>query len=355
MTIQSISAALAGAAAILDQLGRWWIAELSALLPARWLQRRGSRIEARANDGFMELRMIQSSGHALSARLDLRNGAIEPRNVAALLAKRGHALPVWLYPPEAAILTHVLQIPHSAANQFDKLLRLEIDRWTPFSIDQIIVAWRRVGNVADQRAEVKLRFVPRASIEFPVKALAEVGLAPSLVVLGQEAEFHAALEKPSSGDGRWRTRKMLRLVLPLAALAFLLIDWASINRERKSWQERIAAERRLLVQQSGLESKIAGIAPVMRGDTDTEAAPLRAAFLSVLSATLPGTDWLSELSVRERNVILRGYSANVEILLKALEPLAAAGAVSVQGELAFDARVERQRFAVTFRIAEAVR
>jgi general secretion pathway protein L len=262
------------------------------------------------------------------------------------------AVPVWLLPPPGAVLTRTVQVPRAAATHFDALLRAEADRWTSFPIDEIVCGWGLPRPVDDNRVEIELRFVARSTASSWAEALERHGLVPTWLVLGPDERFRV----------RWRTaaplcRRLLRgrnlLIGVTAAAALLAIgaDWGAARREQGLWQERIGAQRTHLARQRELETRIGSLLAAVGAADSTRTQP-RAPQLAALAAALPASDWVTELSFKDDALMLRGYAKNVELLLKALEPLARDGVVTVQGELALDARLERQRFTVSLRSRE---
>jgi hypothetical protein len=317
----------------------WWIAELRGLLPERWRSRPQAHVEARVGHGT--IRVSGWQGEPVDIPLDPN---APPSAVSVPIA-----LPVWLVPPSEAVLSRIVQVPRAAAARFETLLQAEADRWTSFPVDQIIYGWGLPRAVDDNRVEIELRFVARATASGWAKALAARGLAPSWLVLGPEERFKVRWR--DAGPSRRRVlgaRHLLVAATVAAAILAICTDWIAARREQAVWQERIGAQRLHLGRQRELETQIANLLAAAGAADSTRAQP-RAMQFAALAAALPATDWLTELSFRDETLTLRGYAKNVELLLKALEPLARDGVVTVQGELALDARLERQRFTVSLR------
>ena len=333
----------------LHRFVRWWVNELVELVPFAWRAGNRYRIEAHVVDDIIVVKIHRPPAAVIEGRLDVAQRTAAPPDFASRLAREYRSLPVWIIPPPQAILSRLVQVPRSAAGRFDQLLAVEADRWTPFSAQEIVAAWR-VKDHDERRNEVELRFLPRALVDRWTTVLASFGLTASSVVLGQEHAFRAAIggRNVSFAQGYGRNVGISLLVLGAAFLA--LVDWAATVRERDAWQARVSSERRLLAQQAELESRIESLHA-----SQSAPQPPQAALLGLLSSALPPGDWLTEISVREGTAILRGYSAGVDALLKALEPLAVDAVVTIQGELAFDARLQRQRFTVTLRVGESGR
>jgi general secretion pathway protein L len=337
---------IAQAVALLRRFAGWWTAELTSLLPASWRERTRRRVEVEVADEVLTIRICRPPAAEVHGLIDLRNRNMEPPNLAALLARECASLPVWLFPPATTVLRRTVQVPRSALAHFDSLLAVDCDRWTPFSAAEIAIVWRAFPGADSRKSDVELRFVPRAAIERWTATLARFALRPSLVVLGAEQRLYAPVGAASPSRDQ-RVPRFAAAALALSILALLALDWIAAARERTAWQARINAERVLLVRQKQIEQQIEDLAA-----TSQAAGNSRTTLLAAVAGVLPPSDWLTEISYRDGQATLRGYSGNVEHLLKAFEPLASDSVVTVQGELAFDARLERQRFTIAFRVGE---
>lgn len=338
---------LAQARAFLGRFVLWWIQELLGLLPARWREFNQRRIELRMTDDVIAVRICRPHTTDLQGRLDPSTAAIDPPELAARLIRESRRLPVWLVPPASAVLRQRVEVPRSAVPYFERLLAVECDRWTPFSRDEIAIAWDVSTRAKSPKSNVDLYFVPRASIDRWMGAVARFRLAPSVLVLSAENRLHAPIAAGQGGLGDRRMSRLATAVLAGAALILVLADWIGAVHERNAWQARVHSERSLLLRQKQIEQQIEEFAAGVQ-----RTGQPRAVLLASIAKVLPQTDWLTEFSYREGLATLRGYSGNVEQLLKSFEPLASESVVTVQGDLAFEARLERHRFTIAFRVAD---
>jgi hypothetical protein len=132
-------------------------------------------------------------------------------------------------------------------------------------------------------------------------------------------------------------------------VAFLAIDWFSSSHERQALREQIALERQQFSRQRNIETRIANVL-VASSDTAGQTAKSRNDFLAAVSGALPATDWLTEVAIRASEVTLRGYTAQPEALIKALEPLSKDRTIMLQGELSVDKKLNRNRFTVVLQL-----
>jgi general secretion pathway protein L len=339
------------AGAVWRSFWAWWVAELSGLVPRSWRDRMRGRIEARIAGDDIELDISRPPNFSMKGTYCAATKSFAPESLSAALRRERTRLPVWLGAPAQSILSRIVSLPRSAVPRFAQLLSFEADRWTPYGATEIVAAWREVAPRGGNKVDIELRFVPRTSVEQWQRQLAEIALTPSLIILGSTPELRAPLTV--SGTKPRRVRRVAATALALAAVVFLVADGAVAVRERESLRRRIDAEQQAFAQQRDLERRIEDILAASREQKRGGMAKLRSTMLPVLAGLIPETDWLTEIILGKETATLRGYSANPERLLKALAPLASHGDVALQGELALDAKLERQRFSVAFRLGES--
>lgn len=329
---------------------KWWLGELFDLLPARLRERRRARIEIHADEASVQLKIVHPTRPIQEGRIDNVDGTVQPPGFAHSIGKLNSRWPVWLFPPPSEIYSRSVRVPRAAIGRFDQFLNIEIDRWTPFSSNDVMSAWKTC-DLTDQVANVEIRFATRSFVDRWEHRLASMGLTPRMLALGPEHEFAVALDRGRrSGSTNRRLTRRLSACFGALVLVAMTVDWLAAKHEMIFWQQLVDAERRQLVRQRGLEERIASVLDTARGDRT--AAVSKTTFFSSLANSLPETDWFSEVSVRKDNVILQGFAENTELLLKRLEPLAANGSATLQGDLSFDPRLERNRFSIVFQIAE---
>ena len=320
----------------------WWIRELVWFIPARWRIREQARLEARqGGDGF-RLTLTRPPSVLKEARLSL--GRIEPADLFDDGTARSEEVPVWLFPSEEAILSRRIQIPASAATRFENLLGLEIDRWSPYRLDEVYVAWTELNTESPARRDIDLRLVPRVLVETLRAELAAAQLSPSFLALGPAGRHQIDLRPASS---RLMSAKAAPLLISaVLAIAFLVTDWLVAKQELALWREGYRTEVKSFASQRSLEERISkAIATIEQ----TGNSASKGKVLASLSAAIPETDWLSEIAIKSESVTLRGYATDLDRLIKTLEPLAADRSINLQGEVAFDSGTNRQRFTIVFR------
>jgi general secretion pathway protein L len=289
----------------------WWLARIVELLPAAW-----TNAASVPRDGIV-VDLDASRTVAASIR---RQGRYSPISLGSA-ARRAARKPVLLRPPPGAVLVKHHTIPTAPRRQLDQLLQHELGRITPFPAAELF--WRWDGHAKPKnraRTDVTLTMVPRITLAPALAALDAVGLKVHFVEVGPT-------ERPTLlavGDGTYRTAETflvrglagacaalaaVALVLPLGLQAFALYRTESA----------IAELQPTLAQVETLRRNIAS------GDTgrgilvqEMERAGDVLQTLATVTRILPDDTFLTDFSLRERQMTLSGRSASAPRLITGL-------------------------------------
>ena len=320
----------------------WWMQELLALIPEKWRPKPQSRLEVRPDDNGFALSAVHLDKVVANGRLD--QGRLDPPDFLAGSAVKKSQARVWLFPPTGAILSRLVQVPASAVSTLESLLELEMDRWSPYRLNEVYIGWDERESDSAARRNIHLSFVPRILIDQLRADLATADIGPAFLVLAATKRHFIDLRTRS--ERQLGAGTMLSLASVVLLLTAIVVDWFAVKSELNVWRSRYKTELSLLSSQRNLEEKISRAVISVE---QTSSVVSKGRLLAALSAALPETDWLSEVTIKNNSLTLRGYAGNLDRLVKTLEPIAADQNINIEGEVAFDATTGRQRFAVTFR------
>ncbi len=303
----------------------WWGEQLRALLPASLvaatpLDHDALLISLDDQAGAVELALRKRGQASRLGRFALDGPGIRAMKQAATLPGRPAAVMLRLSP--AFLLEKQLTLPLAAERELVRVLGFEMDRETPFALDEVY--WDAVVLERDRRQgrlTVRLSLVPRASIDDVVRGLAAADLAPTVLapVLPDGTVRPIALDHSGVRNRGWRGRAVPALAAVTAVLALAAIAVPFVRQS---------------IALAGIDSRIASLQP-----TVDEAARLRRQItggggeaiaseraklpnpLKVLAATtqaLPDDTHLTDLSLKNRRLSLIGQSAAAARLLGAL-------------------------------------
>lgn len=301
----------------------WWSARLAEFLPAR--------LQAGASlpDAMVVTMVAGAEGAAVAVR---KRGRESPLGSFRLDAAALSGLPaavrrrprrVVLRPPPGTAMERQVVLPLAAQHDPGGVLRYELDRLTPFSPDEVAWSWRIAGkDPVRNLLRLDLSLVPRTAVRAAVEALSQAGLPPDTVEAAVGGAVRSIpLGEPSAASVRrtaWQRRGLAAATAVCACLAatavvlpFVLqsLALASAERQIEALQPRVAeadALRRRMAAAKGGQDAFA-----------TERARVGDALRTVAALTelLPDDTWLTELSLRQRKLLLSGRSAGASRII----------------------------------------
>lgn len=331
----------------------WWRRSLLAWLPLRWQVLLGVA-EARLllwpqADGLQVTRIMQD-------RLDPIGHVSGPVSVAALEALAGarlSALPRhWLLPPQAA-LRRRLRLPAAAEARLRDVVGFEIDRQTPFTLQQVYYDVRVCARRDDGQLDVELVVVPKPQIDVLQQAthwgaglegvdIADVDGLPLGVNLLPPAQRR---QRPRSMQG-WNALVLGITALLLVAAALQLLD----NRRNAAAALRSAVDasaqraRAVSVQRQQLQALVDGAAFF---ESQRLARPSTIELWNELSSRLGDGTWLERLSLEGGTMQLVGFSSDAAALVSRLEGSRLWQTPALTGVLQADDTRRRERFTLS--------
>ncbi len=315
----------------LKPLLSWWAAQLRDVVPARWRVAPSGpanalvfALYAEPETASLFVTVSERRNRRETERLRFTLGDAGLAAAEPILRQRRRDLPVVVRPPPSWLLEREVTLPLAAADELDRVLAYEMDRFTPFQSDEVY--WSFDVQSRDSGAGVlrlRLSVVPRALLLGLTAPLERVGAAPSLL------EFNGAggvvrtirIERPPTPQQRRRRQAVLLealacVVLALAAAAQPLIRQSialgEVDSRIAALQPRVAKvealRRRLLSASSGADT-------IAREELRI-GNPLR--ILASLTELLPDDTYLTSFGLHDRTLTLEGQSAAAAKLIGGL-------------------------------------
>ena len=230
--------------------------------------------------------------------------------------------PILLRLPAGVLLERDIVLPLSAEPDLESALGYEIDRATPFRPEEIFWSWEIVRRDRGRgRLHVRIRLAPRAAAARATARLAAAGARPALLEGPGLDGASRRIALTGAALPRWQRRT---LGCAAAACAVLAIATAAAPFLRQSWNAaelaaRIAALRPQVDEVEALRRRLDGAAA--GGDAVAAAqAEFGSALgaVSAVTAVLPDDTFLNDLTLKQRQVVLHGRSANAARLIAEL-------------------------------------
>lgn len=343
----------------------WWGGELQGLLPAGWRNRFG---------GGLAWYLLQLEGDEWTVRkagsshvLARWNSQLDPasQQVALTDALRGvdaEDLRMALCLDPTHVLRPRLNLPLAARDNLTQIGAFEMDRQTPFRVEQVRYDVREVRAPAPPgRFAAELVVVPRQTLDPVLAKLAASGLQVDAVDVSFGADRLGANLLPAElALRRKHPRQRLNLALAVAAIVLLLLSLLQFLHNRASALDQMRSEveamRADAQQVSGLRQQLqdnAGAAGFLAERKKRTVSAL--GVLQDISQRLPTTAWLERLSIDNSGQVgFQGQSPQAARLVDALKGSPVITDANFQGTIQVDPSTGKERFYMVAQLRKPV-
>jgi general secretion pathway protein L len=316
---------------MLDEIALWWVQQMRSLLPQQLVSRsRWSSALILVPSG------ADDRGEAGRLRLIRRQrwrettlGSFTPDDAGLTAVRRvggirGPGRKIVLRLPSARLLEHRLILPLAAEPEIAQVLRYEIDRVTPFAVEEVFWNWAIEGrDRARARLLVRLSLIPRAEVAGLVEILAQAGLTLGAIESASAEGDLRHLPVAAVLDSRQRiARSLLRVAgATCVVLAILVIALPFIQQQSRiiKTARRIAELQPRVFEAEALRQRI-GDQTAGAGVMAAEEARVGNVLGAVAAITdiLPDNTFLTALGLSQRIISLTGQSGDAAGLIAAL-------------------------------------
>jgi general secretion pathway protein L len=300
-----------------------WIAAVSGGIDAladRFVRSRRILLAER-DDGRFTARTISPESDAALPKVSFRLESGKPPLPREWReAFRGSRVEVELQPVH--VMTHLFDFPDKASDFLDGMIRAQIDRLTPWTVNDAVFGWSPPAPIGNDRIEVtlaatsKLKVAPLLQLiesldgaSVAVYATAPVGRIP-LVDRPLRSVIGPAVNLP-------RLLRAILLSAGIAAAASLLIGayWSdSLQSELGDVQRRISQRRAALrLEANGTASGLDLLAK------RKQTTPSSVMVMEALSRVLPDSTYVTELRIEADKVQVVGLTQDAPSLIRLLE------------------------------------
>lgn len=337
----------------------WWWGELLGGLPPRvreFLAPPRERLTARLDADEV---WLKRDGEELGRFKIGDDEDLGRQVVGSALARFEDGRPrAWFLIDAGQVLTQRLSLPAAAEDNLRSVLTYEMDRYTPYTADQVCFDVRMLEpREGSNQIRFELILVPRATIDKIWKLTADRGLAlDGIDVCREDAdggleEYGVNLLDPARRARR--DRRHAKIVAVLAGLFVALlygVMWQSlVARERaleqfRALNERAAAEAREVAELRDQLSKAREAALFLSGKKKSQ--PVAMNVLNEISRLLPDAVWIQRLQLSDGKVDLTGQAPEASALLQLMEQSQCLSGAVAKGPFTPDAQSGKERFTI---------
>ncbi len=397
-TLSKVSSpALFKAGARLRGFWAWWMRGLASWVPSRLravfglsqqrllLQSDGDEVRllltGRTETGQDTVRLLGR----IPADLEAREGD-DP--LAGIVSARVAGLPRWLLLPASEGLRRRLPLPAAAADRLREVLAFEIDRQTPFAVQDVSYDARVLARRGDSQIEAELVVVPKPALD---RALDAIGAPLRATLAGvdmiavapqppqpketgddiESATVEAATAEAAGLDSvplgvnllpvaqrrhRRDPSSMLNLVLASVAIAAFGVGLWQIRANRTAAADAFEQEANLRAKQakrvSDEKKQLVDLVEGLRFLQNTRTGkPTTVEVLDELTRLLPNNTFVEKVSVEGDKLLVIGLSSEASRLVELLQTSKLWRSMSLTGALQPDPRSGKDRFTLTADLA----
>jgi general secretion pathway protein L len=331
----------------------WWFSELHALVPVWIWKFVPKRPELIGVLHHAEFALVETIGDRELQLLRVRHDACEfnPDFNETLLRLKRSERRIRLQLNSELGLTKLLKLPIAAIHDLDQLLRFEMDRLSPFPVDEVRFAHSTLRvDVKERSIMVVVQIVPRSIVERALATCECLGLQPKhLELTGGPANTHLNL-LPHDLMQRLRV-SWLDCGLALLALVFAGLLILSPLQKRETIAARL--EREIVVEKeraernAELRHQLGLLTSTMGAVIDRQKrGPMFTLIVAELTRLMPDDTYAVELRIEERKLLVLGYSESASNVIGLLEQTLLFGEVELISPITRDQQSGRESFQI---------
>ena len=334
----------------------WWFGELAGLMPRR-LRQQGRR-ERRGPVlifGRQQSVVLQRTGEdeRVLGSVDTDAPDHDQRLSRLLKQVKRRRRPLTVRLSDELGLRKILDLPLAAKEDLDQMLRLEMDRLTPFRADEVYFAHRVLGSDArTRRLSVELQLAPKRELERALETARSFGIIPPRVELAAGAEGGSALNllpgEPVHGTRENRLRRVLTIVAVLLAATAVAIPLQRQRAAVAKLQADVAAARTEAEESLAMRDRLEQLTRSAEFlEADKRRQPMVVRVLDELTRLVPDQAYITQLDIHDQTVEVQGFAATASDLIALLEQSPLFKAPEFRSPVTQDRRSGAERFHVS--------
>jgi general secretion pathway protein L len=312
---------------------RWWLTELSSLLPAKW---RSSGLDlsdaivvqfalpgvnvSRVDKG----RLVEVGG------LDLKStGPVDQKTAFMSLLNKfpGRSGKVAIALPARSVLVKKMRLPLAVEENLENVLGFEMDRNTPFTSDQVYFDYRILHrDVQNNRMELEIAVAPREEVERSVAQLASWGIMPVAVTIAEPDALNERFNllprtsRPHSPSFMGQRNRILLALVFVLATGTLLMP-VVIKREAVLRLMPVVDRAKLAAEATDdLHRKLDALTAQHNFLLEKKReSPVLVVLFDELTRKLPDDTWVQQLDLKGKELRIMGETGSASKLIGLME------------------------------------
>ena len=340
---------------------RWWVGELTQLLPARfresWNPQRPALLVS-IEGGQLTLKKRGGDREIAVGSVDL--GQDDPAKLWSDVKAIRKAVRVWrrdatIRIPQDSVLRPTMELPAAARENLREIVSFEMDRFTPFRSDEVYFDYRISAEDKDRkRLGLEVAVVHKDGIDPYIGALHGLGLdLRGVEIEGDDkagrTPFNLLPPKAPGSNDRLKDGIRASALIAIAMIAATVVYWPLAERKEElaTSNAAVAEARQKKLALNQLQEQIDKL--VERSAIVIDMKSSQPAFIEILNEItriLPNDTWLTRVAWKGERLTLTGYSERASNLIGLMEDSDFLAEVAFAAPVTVDPRVQRERFKI---------
>lgn len=324
-------------ASIFPTFMRWWGRQLIGCLPAQWQQWVLADNEAMVY--WRDAALWENGG----TQIDLGNARLSD-SAARLVLVLG----------AENVLTRQIVLPPSAASELSAIMRYEVDRYMPFTAEQVYLDYERPIVRPNKSLQVNLVVVARRRLDSILQTLDDRGIKVSSVS-ALDRDGHRLQVDLTPNDwqvARADPRRRTGWILITVSMALALLGMHLWVVAREDQLDAMRSEVRVLRSQAQAVQSLRQSLSAAQDEgqyvgVHKAQAPSMSGLMSELSQCIPSNTWLEQLIINPTgDVSLDGQSEQASGLIDQMKKCTSLNNPGFSGVIQTDAATGKDRFSI---------
>ena len=343
---------------------QWWGEGLAAWLPEKvqpLFNTQSSYSLISTRKGVLYLSVLQNGEERLITQLDLSTATTDSYQQLCLKYEVLQKSPLILRLDKTQALAKILYLPLAAKDNLTQMIAYEMDKYTPFSAENVYFDVQVLDKKAKESLKVLLVVTPKVSFDPLYQQLNSLGIIPNFVdyvsypnnykkvsngynlLPEQDKPTHSGLNQVLIGG-----LSLLVCVLVVAALIFPVWKYShTVDSLRQQLSPLKKTAFQVNSQQLEMDTLIEETVNLIK---EKQKYPPMTELLESLSQLIPMDTWLTSFKYNNKKLQIQGQSPNASILIGLLEASPLFNSVRFVSSLTQDKKTGNERFQISMNL-----
>ncbi len=341
----------------------WWAAGLKTLCPnflRSMLILDHNKVIIGIDNGHVKLKHYLPTNTETSDSINFKVGDDLEKDAALswLRTKQQKPTKLIVVIPDDFILTKTIQFPAAANNNLKEALGFEINRKTPFSVDQVYYDFSIISHdKKTDKLKIDLVIVPKAQIDSRLEIVDNLGIKIDALIPENQSDKYASINllpinKQTPESRKYSFNSFLTAVTAIIFLATLYIPVNKQNQYIDELEKELHSARKSAIELNKLNEEKQSLLRQINFLTDKQSQTVSSlSILSEVTHIIPDDTWLNRFSISKNQLQIQGESSNASVLIQTLETSDSFEDVQFKSPVTRNNRTGKDKFNLSAKLA----